>query len=275
MKRLSATMLGLFCLGAQAQHATATSASCGSFLPALPLECHQSSEALSSSAKAFADFGVLRVYGKADQTGATTSSAFAVATASFYDTLTISTPGRTGQSGKVIFRMPVSYSFSTYVNGGTVSTALLDGRLAIGITPRAQELNKSMLDVEVRRTAAGETVTRFETEKPGTDRTNGVIELQYSFVFGTAFRLNASLDATATALGASSGAIMDSFQSATWGGVSSLTTADGLAVAYSITSSSGFDYSQPYSAPVPEPSAWALMFAGLGLLALLRLSKGG
>ncbi len=267
---------GLVSQSAQAQHGVSSSASCGSLIPSSPTVCQRDVGAARDSAKAFADFGVLRAYAQAEQLAALPggASSFAMATARFYDTVTISSPNLAGQSGSVTFRMPVDYSFTTYLDGGLVSTATLAGRVAIGASSRPQELNNSRLNVEVRHTSAGQVLTRSETEKPGTDRNNGIIELNYSFVFGVPFQLNASLDATATAAGVKAGATMNAYQSAIWGGVASLSNAAGQAVPYSMSSSSGFDYRLPYAAPVPEPSTWLLLAAGLGVLQVCRRRYG-
>lgn len=50
-----------------------------------------------------------------------------------------------------------------------------------------------------------------------------------------------------------------------WGGATVTTEFGGAVGAFTATGLTGFDYSQPY-APVPEPAAWALMFAGLAFV---------
>lgn len=58
-------------------------------------------------------------------------------------------------------------------------------------------------------------------------------------------------------------------RSLSWGGIQSLTV-DGQPIEFTVTSESGFDYSKPFSQPVPIPSAVWLIGSGLIGLAGLR-----
>lgn len=91
---------------------------------------------------------------------------------------------------------------------------------------------------------------------------------------GTAFELG--IFARALAGNASAGyvyeandATVDFLNTLSWAGISSLTI-DGTPIAYTLSSASGIDWTQPYAAPVPEPQAWALWVAGLLTAAMLR-----
>lgn len=61
-----------------------------------------------------------------------------------------------------------------------------------------------------------------------------------------------------------------------WGGVS-VTDQFGAPLAFSVSSSSGFDYAAAYSPlPVPEPETYAMLLAGLGMLGFMaRRTKSG
>ncbi|MRR49878.1 MAG: PEP-CTERM sorting domain-containing protein [Rhodocyclaceae bacterium] len=60
----------------------------------------------------------------------------------------------------------------------------------------------------------------------------------------------------------------------TWGGVVGIYDSNGQLLSdYSLTSASGSDWTKPFTAPVPEPEAYAMMLAGLGLLRLLARRK--
>lgn len=67
-------------------------------------------------------------------------------------------------------------------------------------------------------------------------------------------------------------ATVDFSNSVTGGGISALTL-NGNAVPYTLASASGIDWTQAYSAPVPEPAGAWLRAAGLGLLGVRRWSS--
>ena len=67
----------------------------------------------------------------------------------------------------------------------------------------------------------------------------------------------------------------DAAHSLYWGGISSVTDANGNAVDFTLASASGTNYLQSFvpvvvTAPVPEPETYALLLAGLGVLGLVR-----
>jgi hypothetical protein len=63
-------------------------------------------------------------------------------------------------------------------------------------------------------------------------------------------------------------ATADLAHSAYWGGIASVTDANGNAVDYALSSLSGHDWTQPSVAAVPEPASMAAL--GLGALGLLK-----
>ena len=99
-----------------------------------------------------------------------------------------------------------------------------------------------------------------------------------TIVLGTSFELG--VFARAIAGNASSGSVfqfneatVDFSSGLTWQGISAVTVA-GNAVAYTLGSASGIDWTQPYTAAVPEPQAWALFAIGLIGLAAQRGRAG-
>jgi len=98
-----------------------------------------------------------------------------------------------------------------------------------------------------------------------------------SFAFGTPINLHMAASATAQAGSsfiygpASAGFVTDLSHTLGWGGISGVTDAAGNTIGYSALGASGFNFAQPFTSPVPEPtSAW---LTGAGLLALLALSR--
>jgi hypothetical protein len=68
----------------------------------------------------------------------------------------------------------------------------------------------------------------------------------------------------------------DFFSSLEWEGIDSVTDSLGNVITgWNVTSASGFDYTRSYAnqLPVPEPGNYALLLAGLGLIAAWRHRK--
>jgi hypothetical protein len=104
----------------------------------------------------------------------------------------------------------------------------------------------------------------------------GTFQFDIPFTFGQQFQMFANLSAEAQALAASPNAAASgtsTFDSTgRWGGISNVHLADGtLLNGYTLNSQSGFNWLNAYgaaTAPVPEPETYAMLLAGLGLMAL-------
>jgi len=104
----------------------------------------------------------------------------------------------------------------------------------------------------------------------------GTFQFDIPFTFGQQFQMFANLSAEAQALAASPNAAASgtsTFDSTgRWGGISNVHLADGtLLNGYTLDSQSGFNWLNAYgaaTAPVPEPETYAMLLAGLGLMAL-------
>jgi hypothetical protein len=114
---------------------------------------------------------------------------------------------------------------------------------------------------------------------PYNQTVNQLVSFSANITLGTAFELG--IFARALAGNAASGyvyvandATVDFQNTLSWAGITTLTVA-GSPVAFTLSSASGIDWTQPYAAPVPEPQAWALWAAGLlGMGALRGRARG-
>ncbi|OYU68365.1 MAG: hypothetical protein CFE45_43160 [Burkholderiales bacterium PBB5] len=99
---------------------------------------------------------------------------------------------------------------------------------------------------------------------------NETVLFSIPIVFGTSFELvvlGQSIAATRSQTGGGHSA-SDFMQTLWWDGVQGVKVGGQAVQGYTLTSGSGIDWTQ--AAVVPEPSAWLLMAAGLGLLAVRR-----
>lgn len=106
----------------------------------------------------------------------------------------------------------------------------------------------------------------------------GTFSFDVPIVFNSAFQLRAEMTAFTQALTSFAGdeaSAHSSFgSSGYWGGLSEVHLADGTVLSgYSVSSASGFDwtraYGAPVTAPIPEPETYAMLLAGLGLVAFV------
>jgi hypothetical protein len=121
------------------------------------------------------------------------------------------------------------------------------------------------------------------TTSPSSGMSPGVQTLSFQFIFGQEIRLSMSQWAGVIASvnsGANTGSFSGASQATTdlwhttyWDGIASVTDASGQLVdGFTAFNSAGVDYRLSLG-PVPEPGTWALMAAGLALLALGRRGR--
>ena len=205
-----------------------------------------------------------------------TISVTASTTVGWDDTITFGAPGLAGQNG--IFR----------------ATMLLDGILSgsssnasLGSVDARWNFNFGL--VADRRSVVSQSFgSRYQINFLGTTGdplVHQVIELTAPIVFGKSYLMTTNLGTTAGSgvrpagspgdpdyfLPVSSSASANFGSTATWEGIQSVTLANGSPVTgWSVTSTSGFDYSQPFPVltPVPEPRTVVLLCAGIVALSL-------
>lgn len=112
----------------------------------------------------------------------------------------------------------------------------------------------------------------------------GLHVVTLSFAFGTAIQLEASLNAWSsssilafgdeTSFAAQIRSRVDFGHTLAWAGILGVTDAGGQAVTgFTALNSEGLDYAQSFATPVPEPSAAAMLAAGLALLGWLARGR--
>ena len=106
--------------------------------------------------------------------------------------------------------------------------------------------------------------------QPSISRT---VDLRIPFVSGQAFRIESSTECRVSSIGDVPGC--DGSSGSYWAGVRSVTTSGGAALAgWSLSSTSGVDYSGSLGPGVPEPASWLMLIAGFGLVGAARRRQG-
>lgn len=188
-------------------------------------------------------------------------------TGGWVDNLTL-TPANPADIGKT-----ASFTFAIDVQGtlaGQGATDSFNSRASLGIRPYVDDL--SLTDPVFQFLVGGQ----GQQFSPYNQTVNQIVSFSTDIVLGTPFELGifaralaGNASATAGAPFAISEATVDFSNTISWAGISSLTL-NGNPVAYSLSSASGIDWTQPYATAVPEPQTWALMLAGIGIVAGLR-----
>lgn len=185
--------------------------------------------------------------------------AAAETTAGWSDTLTLQ-PLNLGQLGQ-----NVDVAFTLHVHG------VLDG------VPSGNSYTRYGVQAWKDNLAVAGQSLRFQGQGQGGFPFHQAVDQNVTFhvtaKLGTAFNLGVFTRSSTGTAGSGpnwfSEATSDFAGTVTWQGISGVTLG-GNAVAYTLSSTSGIDWRQPFTAAVPEPASWGLMLAGLWLLAWRR-----
>lgn len=228
-------------------------------------------------ARASADFGTLRAFGRFDGLGQHTGtiSVGAKASASFQDTFFINDAALNGSPGTVSIPLDFAWSVigaSTYPPGTGFSA---DNQFSVRFfAPNGSQTIASFFREQFDTSGSlGQTAS---TQVAGIF--NGMPftfqpTVNVNFIFGEAIKVVARLDIGISATDFSHTGITSLFgiddagHSAYWGGFASVVDGNGQPVtSYSVSAASGVDWSQSFVPSIPEPASAALLLAGLGLV---------
>jgi hypothetical protein len=240
----------------------------------------------SGVARASADYGTLRAYGSFQAFGPHTGTVTDVvkANAMFQDSFIINDVALNGTPGVV--DIPIAFAWSVIGSSayppGT-SFAAINQLTFRFFAPNNDQIIGSFFreDFDTSGSLGKGAYTQVGTygafvSMPFTFTPT----ISVNFIFGQAIKVISTLDIVMSAndynpSGSTSlFGIDDAGNSAYWGGFAAVRAANGSLVQdYTVQSGSGANWALS-SIPVPEPSSWAMMLAGLGLvLPLLRWRK--
>ena len=195
------------------------------------------------------------------------------------DALMFTSPGvATGTSAKMRFSMQIDGTMAA-INLSTSGNAAAkaDWRFSASTTANGRSLGSAG--------AAGALTNFYDWGLEGNPDVDALYGFELPVVLGQTVNFSLTLEAIASASGwraglpgtaaylmpVQSSAVSNFGSTATWQGITSLTLNDGTPLGnWTLSSASGFDYSQP----VPEPGSCLLLAGGLALLAALRRRPG-
>lgn len=210
--------------------------------------------------------GQTRLY--AHFVGSNGTSGFAVseATGGWVDMLTLN-PANPADIGKT-----ASFTFAIDVGGTLQAVPSGNGFAAFGVKPF---INDAAFVGNQQFQVQGQGQFNF----PYDQAVDQIVTFTTDVTLGTAFELGVFARAWAGLASYSPGSewisegTVDFMNTVSWAGVTAVTL-DGSPLAYTLASGSGIDWTQPFTAPVPEPAAWALWAGGLLGIGVLRRRRG-
>jgi hypothetical protein len=199
------------------------------------------------------------------------------------DQVTISSATLTGSAfARATFSISGGLSSLSEAGGSTGNSTIaaeirINGGMVFSTSGQVTSQNGDIVINDLRR---GQSVNGIIDIDPVSSLTGDFV-FDIPFEFGTAFQMFATMTAFTQALAGAAGldasAASNFGSSALWGGISEVHLADGTVLTgYSISSDSGFDYSNAFSSDpgeiaVPVPAT--LWLLGSGLLALIGLRR--
>ena len=229
-----------------------------------------------ASSYSLAGFGTLKASATAAGQAELYGRYLARSDAAFTDGLLFTSSGMQGQTG--YFTVSLLYDRSLSSSGNGVDGYATD-QLRVGVdtfsyefTEIYQLLPSGCNPLSTGSCSFGTTVTDSGGEAASWEGDVVTVRLPFTFGQSTGLNVSVSMVALATYYEGPNTFTSDAAHSLYWGGISSVTDANGTAVDFSLTSESGTNYllSQvpPFVGAVPEPSQYALMLGGLGLVVL-------
>jgi len=218
------------------------------------------------------DYGIAKAIATA--TGSPFGQVQAEARASWADSITITTPGSSG--GFFTARMALDHQLGFGAGGfsfNTVDFQFLATRDIVGDRYFYQyNLNTSFTSLLTATLSINNNGASSATVTNSLPASSLVVDFLIPFTSGQSLAISSSLNCAAR--GNLTTAVCDAGNSAYWGGIRSVTDSNGAALSnWSVSSASGTDWQQsviPTTGGVPEPSSWAMLIAGFGLVGAMQ-----
>jgi MYXO-CTERM domain-containing protein len=206
--------------------------------------------------------GQTRLYAHFVSSNGTTGYSQAAATGGWVDTLTLTPvdPADIGKTASLTFAIDMSGTLQAVPSG--------NGFAAFGVQPY---IDDNAFVGNQRFQVSGQGQYNF----PYDQTVDQITTFTTDITLGTAFELGVFARAWAGTASYSpgsdfiSGGTVDFMNTVSWAGITAVTL-NGNALAYTLASASGIDWTQPFTSPVPEPGTWALWASGLLGIGVLR-----